>query len=109
VGEEAVQEEESVWRRAMTSGAGRSGGEDGLTSGAWMSVRAGDWAAYPFGKYLGRAVGRFCGWTEKLPAAFSAFLNSFSFFFFCFLVYFPTFAKMFQINSNHFLKFSTML
>jgi hypothetical protein len=93
VGEEAVQEE-SIWRRAMTSGAGRSAVEDGLTSGARMSARAGDWAAYPFGKYPGRAVAHFCDWTEKLLAAFSAFLNSFSFFFFCFLVYFNFFCKL---------------
>jgi hypothetical protein len=68
-----VQEEESVWRRAMTSGAKRSAVEDGLTSVDRMSARAGDWAAYPFGKYPGQAVGRFCGWTEKLPRPFLLF------------------------------------
>jgi hypothetical protein len=45
-------------------------------------------------------------WAEGLPRAFYSFSISFWFSFSCFLFLFLSFAKMLQINSNHFQKFS---
>jgi hypothetical protein len=43
---------------------------------------------------------------NRVPAAFYSFSFFFSLFFFCFLYSFILFAKMLQINSNHFQKYS---
>jgi hypothetical protein len=43
---------------------------------------------------------------NRFPGSISIFISSFLLFFFCFLISFVSFAKMHQINSNHFQKFS---
>jgi hypothetical protein len=51
-------------------------------------------------------VGRKRDWAERVASALFHFYFVFFFFFFSFLIYFVSFAKMLQINSNHFQKFS---
>jgi hypothetical protein len=54
---------------------------------------------------LGRGLSFGAG-PERLPSTFFHFFCSFLFLFFCFLIYFITFTKLIQINSNHFLNSS---
>jgi hypothetical protein len=50
------------------------------------------------------AAGSFLCWAEPFPSALFLFFPFFFLFFFCFLYFFISFAKMLQINSNHFQK-----
>jgi hypothetical protein len=43
---------------------------------------------------------------DWFPRSVSLFLNSFSFSFFCFLIYFKTFSFVLQFKSNQIVKFS---
>jgi hypothetical protein len=75
-----------------------------LTGGARASALGERRQRYPFGFARCWASGRFFGWAESVPAAFYSFSKIFWFSFSYFL--FLSFARMLQIISNFFLKFS---
>jgi hypothetical protein len=76
-----------------------------LTGGTHLSLVE-DGREYPLGILAGWAVGRLRDWAEWLPRGLFLFYFIFFFFFFCFLISLILFAKMLQINSNHFQNFS---
>jgi hypothetical protein len=69
-------------------------------------VGEGEGRGYRFGeKVSGLQVDSGLG-RKGFPRVLFLFSFLFFFFFFCFLISFVSFAKMLQINSNHFQKFS---
>jgi hypothetical protein len=91
----------------MTSGAERPAGEDGLTSGARMSARAGDWAAYLFGKIPGGPWAVSAVGPKSSPRPFILFLFLSDFSFSVFPISSISFAIFIQTKSNKFLNHST--
>jgi hypothetical protein len=61
---------------------------------------------YRFGEGASWAAGWFSYWAERVPRGPNSYFSFSSSFLFLFLVYFISFSKLVQIDSNQFVKFS---
>jgi hypothetical protein len=82
-----------------------AGGGRRLTGGSHESVRGSEKGCTGSVCLLDGPRARSPVGLKGFPGSISIFISSFLFFFFCFLISFLEFAKLLQINSNHFQKF----